>query len=167
MVRHLPSSPWTMLASTAWVWSCGSRIARGVVAESGGDDLLAAGVDHTPGLRVLDPGLDDVPFEPGEGVLHRLVVRGGDALVATDQGREGDGLGCGEGKVAPGPVMDVAFPIPAPKPASGSVRDLSRQHVLERLRIDGSFEAKRLGAPAGPGAGVPVRGIVLGVVAVA
>ena len=26
MVRHLPSSPWTMLASTAWVWSCGSRL---------------------------------------------------------------------------------------------------------------------------------------------
>ena len=26
MVRHLPSSPCTMLASTAWLWSCGSRL---------------------------------------------------------------------------------------------------------------------------------------------
>ena len=143
------------------------EVARGLVSEGGDDRLLVAGADHAPRLRVLHAGLDDVPFDPSEGALHRFVVSGDDAAIAADQGGERDRLGRGEGEVASGTVMDVALPVPASETIARSVGHLSREYVLERVRVDGTFEAERLGALAGPGAGVAVGGVVPGVVAVA
>ena len=64
-------------------------------------------------------------------------------------------------------MVDVAVPILAPELTSGSVGHLALEDGLERVGIDGTGEPERLGALAGPGAGVPVVGVVPRVVAVA
>ena len=68
------------------------EIARGVVAEGGGHDLLSARADHLSRYGILHAGLGDVLLDPAEGRLDRPVVRLDDAAVAADQGRDGDGL---------------------------------------------------------------------------
>ena len=69
------------------------EVAGSVVAEGGGDRLLAAGADHASGLRVLHPSLDGVALDPGEGASHRPVVGGDDPAVAADQGGGEDHAG--------------------------------------------------------------------------
>ena len=145
----------------------GIEIARGLVGEGGDRRLLVPGTDHAARLGVLHPGLDNALLDPGEGPPHRPAVGLRDAGVAADQRGEGDGLRRGEGQVASRPVVEAAVLVPAAEPVSGPVRDLSRQHGLEYVGIDGTLEPERLGALAGPGAGLLVGGIVLGVVAVA
>ena len=64
------------------------EVARSVVTKRRGDHALVAGADHAARLRVFHPGLDGIVFDPGERARHRPVVRGDDAPVAADQGRE-------------------------------------------------------------------------------
>ena len=124
------------------------------------DHVLSAGAEHASGLRILHPGFDDVGLVLGERAGHRPVVRGDDAFATTDLSGEGGGLRGGERPVPPGPMTDVAFLVPAPEPTTGSVRDLSREYVLEYVRVDGTFEPKCPGAFAKPSTDFLMRGIV-------
>ncbi len=76
----------------------GIEVARGVVAEGGGDDLLVAHPRHPAGIGslprtrsgVLHPGLGGVFLDPGQRRRHGAVVRLDDALVAAHQRGDGD-----------------------------------------------------------------------------
>ena len=84
------------------------EVARGVVAEGGGDDFLSADAPHPAGFRSLHAGLGGVLLDPGERRLHGAVVRLDDAVVAAHQGGDGDGFRGREGEVAAGTVEDFA-----------------------------------------------------------
>ena len=142
----------------------GVEVAGSIVRECCHDRLLAAGADHAAGLRVLQPGLDHVLLDPGQRPFHRPAVRGRHAPVAADERGKGDGLGCGQRDVAAGAVMDPAVLALAAELPSVAVRHLALEDRLEYLRIDRPGKAQSLGPLAGPGAGIPVRGIVSGVV---
>ena len=132
----------------------GIEIARGVVAEGGGDDLLSAGAHHPARSRVLHPCLGGILLDPGERRLHRPVVRLDDAVVAADQGGDGDGLRGGEGEVAAGTVPEgVRRPCrggraSVPEP-SGT---LPSRTCPKSVRIDRTLQPELFGALAGPAA---------------
>ena len=143
------------------------EIARGVVAEGGGDDLLISRPHHLPRHGILHPGLGDVFFDPRERRLHCPVMRLDDAGVAADQGRERHRLRRGEGEIAAGTVEDFPVLAPAPELGARTVRHLAFEDLPEDFRIDRPLEPEVLRALAEPAAGGAVLGIVLRVVAVA
>ena len=75
--------------------------------------------------------------------------------------------------VPAGPVRDAAVNLLAPETAAALAcpgpdpGNLAFEHRPEALGIDRTGEAERLGAPARPGARLPVRAVVPGVVAIA
>ena len=144
----------------------GVEIARDLVAEGGDHRLLVPGAHHAAALCIHRPGLDDVLLDPGEGPLHCRVMGGDDAFVAADQGRDGYGLGRGEGDVAAGAMVDRAVPQPAAEPAARAVRHGAFENAAEDVGIDGPGEPQSGCAPARPGAGLPVRRVFLRVVPV-
>ena len=143
----------------------GVEVARGVVAEGCGHHLLPAHADHRLRRRILHSRLDRVLLDPRERLPHRLVVRLDDAPVAAHHRQERDRLRCGERDVAAGAVLDL--PVLAAPADLGPVRDPAFEDLPEGGRIDWPREPERLGPLAGPAAGLPVRGVVLRVVAVA
>ena len=143
------------------------EIARRVVAEGGGDDLLVADAPHLPGFRILHAGLGGVLLDPGERCRHGAVVRLDDALVAADQRSDGDRLGRGEGEVAAGTMVDLPVLAAPPEPRVRAVRHLAFEHRPEGVGVDRALQPELLRAPAGPGAGVAMLGIVLRVITVA
>ena len=143
------------------------EIARGVVTERGGDDLLVARPRHFPGLRVLHPCLGGILLDPGQGRRHGAVVRLDDAAVAAGQGGDGDGLRSGESQVAAGTVQDLAVLAAAPELPAGAVRHLAFEDRPEGVGIDRPLQPELFGALAGPGARLAMLRVLLRVIAVA
>ena len=108
-LRHLPSSPLTMLASTAWVWSCGIEVARRVVSELCGDDLLVRrrGSSSRHPASFMRVSATFFSTQARVAATARSCALD-DPVVAADQRDEGDGFGGREGEVAAGTVLDRA-----------------------------------------------------------
>ena len=143
------------------------EVARGVVAEGGGDDFLSADAPHPAGFRILHPCLCGVLLDPGQRRLHGAVVRLDDAVVAAHQGGDGDGFRGREGEVAAGPVEDFAVLAAAAEPGVRAVRHLAFEDRPKSVRIDRTLQPELFRPLADPGARRTVIGIVLGVIAVA
>ena len=146
----------------------GVEIARGVVAEGGGDDLLTADADHLPGLPVLHPGLGRVLLDPAEGCLHRAVVSLDNARHRRRPAPRGKRISGAE-KVRSRPGRWAISPsLPRlPEMLPGAVGHLAFQHRPEHLGIDRAVQPEFFRPLAGPGAGGAVLGIVLCIIAVA
>ena len=167
VVDHRP--PFAVLAldhvgDHAMGMQLGIEVARSVVAESRGHHLLVTCADHRTRRLVLDPGPDGVLLDPGEGLPHRLVVRVHDPPVAAHHRYERDRLRRRERDVAAGAVPDL--PVRPPAAELRPVRDPALEDPPEDIRIDRTREPERLGALAGPAAGLAVCRVVLRVVAV-
>ena len=141
------------------------QVARGVVVEGGRHHVLPNGPDHRAGGPILYPGLDGGGLDPGEGASHGMVVRYRNPMVTTDQGGERDRLWRGQSDLAARPVVDV--PVLVPSAELGPAWHLAFEYGGEGIGIDRTREAQGSGALARPGARLPVRRIVPGVVAVA
>ena len=143
------------------------------MAERGRDHLLIAGPDHRPRGGVAHPCLYGVLLDPAERRHDRLVVRLDDALVAAHHRHQADGLGRAQRHVPARPVHDAAVDLLAPETAPALAcpgpdpGNLAFEHRPEALGIDRPGEAERRRALARPGAGVPVRGVFPGVIAIA
>ena len=97
-------------------------------------------------------------LDPGEGGRDGAVVGLDDAVVAADQGGDGDGLRRAEGQVAAGAVEDLAVPAAAAELFPGTVRYPAFEDGAEGLGIDRPRQAELFGALAGPGARLAVLG---------
>ena len=120
----------------------GIEVARGVVPEGGGDDLLVADAPHLPGLRILHAGLGRVLLDPGEGRRHGAVVGVDDAVVAAHQGGNRDGFRGREGQVAARAVQDFAVLAAAPEPCVRAVRHPAFEDRLEGFGVDRTLQAE-------------------------
>ena len=145
----------------------GVEVARGVVPEGGGHDLLPVDARHLPRLWILHAGFGGVLLDPGKGCRDGAVVGVHDARVAADERGDGDGFRSAEGQVAAGTVQDLAVLAAAPEPGVGAVRHPSFENGPEGVRIDRTLQSELFGALAGPGARLAVLGVVLRIVAVA
>ena len=156
-----------MLAITAWVWSAGSRLREVSWVKVAITVFWPPVRTIAAGLGVLHPGLGDVLLEPRQRARDGPVMGIDDARVAADERGQGNGFRGREGEVAAGAVLDAT--VLAAPPELGCPSRPARLPSSTALKIFGSTGpvSPSSSAPlAGPGAGVPVRGIVPGVVAV-
>ena len=144
----------------------GVEVARDLVAEGRRHHLLACRMDQKPRLGVLHAGLDRGGFQPGKGALHGGIVGGDRFSVAAEHRDQGHRLWGGEGQVPSRTVREGAVLLAAAEAPARAVRHGAFEDLLEDIRLDTAPEPQRLGAPAGPGAGIEVFAVPLRVVAV-
>ena len=157
------SSPCTMLAITACVWSWGSRLRETSWRKVADHHLLVLSAWTRSGrlsgsfMRVSDRAW---LLEPGKGASSRRHrARRPLQLVAAEHRRPGTPtLGAEKVRSLPGRWREGAVLLKTAAEAAGPSRPARRLRG-PRLKTSGSTrprEPQRLGAPAGPGAGVPM-----------
>ena len=136
-----------MLASTAWVWSWGSRL-RLVSWRN-----VAATIFWLPTRAILPVSGSFIlvsaafPLDPGQRGRHGAVVRVDDPVVAADQRGDGDGLGRAEGEIAAGAVQDLAVPAAPPELLPRAVRHPAFEDRPEGVGVDRALQAELLPPP--------------------
>ena len=140
-------------------------VAARQVPESGRDHALGANARAAPRRRLVAPGLQQLRFDPVEGLAHRLVVRPYHPALAEHERFERDRLRSRERDVEPRAVLVLA--VAHPTEPKTSVRDVPREHLLEALRAHVPAKAKDRRRSSMPEARSSVLGVVLRVVPVA
>ena len=134
--------------------------------ERGCHDRLIAGAHHAAELGVHHSGLRHVALDPIKRLAHGSIVGTHDPVVPADQRGQRHGFGRRESQVPAGAVVDTALPVLAAQVYARAVGNFSREDVNEEIGIDRTAQAQRCRALAEPGAGHPVRCVVLRVVSI-